>query len=136
MDDLISKKEVLEKYNISYGALYRWKRMGLIPEEWFVKKSAVTGQETYFVREAICERIETILGLKDSLSLDEIADQLKKSERQSEHMLEIIWSGGKVNIPLESIVSLGIVDSYGEERREESEKLRCVLAGIIKKGNN
>ena len=74
MDDLISKKEVLEKYNISYGALYRWKRMGLIPEEWFVKKSAVTGQETYFVREAICERIETILGLKDSLSLDEIAE--------------------------------------------------------------
>jgi hypothetical protein len=110
--------------------------MGLIPEEWFVKKSAVTGQETYFVREVICERIETILGLKDSLSLDEIADQLKKSERQSEHMLEITWAGGKVNIPLESIVSLCIVDSYGEECREESEKLRCVLAGVTKKGNN
>ena len=136
MDDLISKKEVLEKYNISYGALYRWKRMGLIPEEWFVKKSAVTGQETFFFFFVICERIEKILGLKDSLSLDEIADQLKKSERQSEHMLEIIWSGGKVNIPLESIVSLGIVDSYGEECREESEKLRCVLAGVTKKGNN
>ena len=35
----ISKKELLEKYAISYGALYRWKRKGLIPEEWFVKKS-------------------------------------------------------------------------------------------------
>ena len=28
----ISKKELLELYGISYGALYRWKRMGLIPE--------------------------------------------------------------------------------------------------------
>ena len=136
MDGLISKKEVLEKYNISYGALYRWKRMGLIPEEWFVKKSAVTGQETFFVREAICERIETILGLKDSLSLDEIAEQLKNGGRHSEHILEITWSGGKVNIPFESIVSLCVVDSYGEERREDSEKLRCVLAEITKKGNN
>ena len=33
MDDqnLISKKDLLSKYGISYGALYRWKRMGLIP---------------------------------------------------------------------------------------------------------
>lgn len=33
-EDLISKKELLERYGISYGALYRWKRMGLIPESW------------------------------------------------------------------------------------------------------
>ncbi|MGN1095542.1 MAG: DUF4004 family protein, partial [Eubacteriales bacterium] len=32
---LISKKSLLEKYSVSYGALYRWKRKGLIPEEWF-----------------------------------------------------------------------------------------------------
>ena len=36
---LISKKNLLEKYNLSYGALYRWKRKGLIPDEWFIKKS-------------------------------------------------------------------------------------------------
>ena len=30
--ELISKKELLETFGISYGALYRWKRMGLIPE--------------------------------------------------------------------------------------------------------
>ena len=47
MEDLISKKEVLEKYSISYGALYRWKRMGLIPEAWFIRKSTSTGQETF-----------------------------------------------------------------------------------------
>ena len=34
-EELISKKELLEQYQISYGALYRWKRMGLIPEGWF-----------------------------------------------------------------------------------------------------
>ena len=31
-DRLISKKELLAKYGISYGSLYRWKRKGLIPE--------------------------------------------------------------------------------------------------------
>ena len=30
--ELISKKDLLTKYGISYGALYRWKRKGLIPE--------------------------------------------------------------------------------------------------------
>ena len=30
--NLISKKELLDMYSISYGALYRWKRMGLIPD--------------------------------------------------------------------------------------------------------
>jgi predicted site-specific integrase-resolvase len=47
-ESLISKKELLERYGISYGALYRWKRKGLIPDEWFIKKSTVTGQETFF----------------------------------------------------------------------------------------
>ena len=37
-EELISKKELLETFGISYGALYRWKRMGLIPEAW--RKSA------------------------------------------------------------------------------------------------
>jgi hypothetical protein len=55
--ELISKKELLELYDISYGALYRWKRKGLIPEDWFIKKSTVTGQETFFPRKLICERM-------------------------------------------------------------------------------
>ena len=40
-EDLISKKELLERYGISYGALYRWKRMGLIPESWFLRRSCL-----------------------------------------------------------------------------------------------
>ena len=54
MDEWISKREVLERYKISYGALYRWKRLGLIPEDWFVKRATVTGQETFFKTEQIC----------------------------------------------------------------------------------
>ena len=50
MGNLISKKELLLRYNISYGTLYRWKRMGLIPDDWLVKKSTYTGQETFFVQ--------------------------------------------------------------------------------------
>ena len=46
MEDLISKRELLERYSVSYGALYRWKRMGLIPEDWFLRRSTQTGQET------------------------------------------------------------------------------------------
>ena len=78
MDELISKKELLEKYGISYGTLYRWKRMGLIPEEWLVKKSTFTGQETFFNRELICRRVEEIMSKKDSVSLDSIAKELGK----------------------------------------------------------
>jgi len=68
----ISKKELLSRTGISYGQLYRWKRERLIPEEWFIKRSAVTGQETYFPREQILDRVEAIIELKEDHSLEEI----------------------------------------------------------------
>lgn len=74
--ELISKKELLEMTGISYGQLYRWKRKQLIPEEWFIRKSAFTGQETFFPRGLILARIDKIVNLKDDLSLDELADKL------------------------------------------------------------
>lgn len=76
MSELISKKELLELTKISYGQLYRWKRKKLIPEDWFIKKSSFTGQETFFPKEEILDRINRILGMKDGLSLDEIARML------------------------------------------------------------
>ncbi len=115
MDELISKKEVLETYGISYGALYRWKRMGLIPEEWFVKKSAVTGQETFFNRAAICERIETILSLKDTLSLEDIAEKLNKSEKASEPTLKIYQPKGVIEIPVSDLQKVIISLPSGSE---------------------
>ena len=69
----ISKKDLLKTTGISYGQLYRWKREGLIPEEWFVKRSSPTGQETYFPQEKILKGIHAIQQLKDSYSLEELA---------------------------------------------------------------
>ena len=62
---MISKKDLLIQTNISYGQLYRWKREGLIPEEWFVKTSTQTGQETFFDED-----------LKDEFSIDDIKNIL------------------------------------------------------------
>ena len=69
----ISKRELLQMTGISYGQLYRWKREGLIPEEWFMKQSAFTGQETFFERDKILPRIRAILELKEQYSLEELA---------------------------------------------------------------
>lgn len=75
MEDQISKKELLQVTGISYGQLYRWKRKGLIPEEWFVRKSTFTGTETFFPRERVLARIHKIQSMQgDDLSLEEIAD--------------------------------------------------------------
>ncbi|GIP42131.1 hypothetical protein J45TS6_05900 [Paenibacillus sp. J45TS6] len=78
-EDLISKKELLEQTGISYGQLYRWKRKNLIPEDWFIRKSSFTGQETFFPRESILTRIDRIKNMKDELSLDELADVFSPS---------------------------------------------------------
>ena len=78
--ELISKKDLLKQYSISYGALYRWKRKGLIPEDWFIKKATVTGQETFFPKKLICERIELIQNQKDDYSLDDLSTQLNKED--------------------------------------------------------
>lgn len=72
-DELISKKDLLTLTGISYGQLYRWKRKNIIPEDWFMKKSSFTGQETFFPKRLILERIEKIKELKDDQSLDNIA---------------------------------------------------------------
>jgi DNA-binding transcriptional MerR regulator len=78
--ELISKKDLLLAAGISYGQLYRWKRKGLIPEDWFVRKSSFTGQETFFPRERMLARVERILAMKDEdASLDEIAEAVSSA---------------------------------------------------------
>lgn len=69
----ISKKDLLKETGISYGQLYRWKREGIIPEEWFIKQSAFTGQETVFPKTQILNRIKAIQELKDKYTLEELA---------------------------------------------------------------
>ena len=72
--NLISKKDLLALTGISYGQLYRWKRERRIPEEWFIKRSSYTGQETFFPREQILSRINSILESKDKYSLEQLAE--------------------------------------------------------------
>lgn len=74
--ELISKKELLKITGISYGQLYRWKRKKLIPEDWFIKKSTFTGQETFFPKYKVIDRIEKIKSMKGDISLDSLAEML------------------------------------------------------------
>lgn len=110
-EELISKKEILEAYEISYGALYRWKRIGLIPEEWFIKKSTVTGQETFFPRKQICERMDIIKRQKDDVSLEELSKILSS---ESKKLLVIDTVFGKRIFNLSDINS--IVIENGSEK--------------------
>lgn len=77
MDEWISKKDLLLETHISYGQLYRWKRKGLIPEAWFIRRATFTGQETFFPREAVLERIRWIQSAKTEAALDELAEEIK-----------------------------------------------------------
>lgn len=113
MEDLISKKELLERYGISYGTLYRWKRMGLIPEEWLVKKSTFTGQETFFNRELICRRVEEIMSKKDSVSLEDIARELGKKTAEIPK-LKISTKYGDKLFALSEVIDISIISNGTE----------------------
>lgn len=107
-EELISKKELLELAGISYGQLYRWKRKQLIPEDWFIRKSTFTGQETFFPKKMMLARIHNIVNMKDDLSLDELADKLSGPPPD-------IRAEFTVNILLErNIVSNIVLDRFGK----------------------
>lgn len=113
MEDLISKKELLERYGISYGALYRWKRMGLIPEDWFQKKSTPTGQETFFIRAQICERIERILSRGNSL--EDLAEELDRPPEQKNHReIILVDRFSRKRFPLEELQEIILTDGKKE----------------------
>ncbi len=97
-EKLISKKEVLEKLGISYGQLYRWKRKGLIPESWFIRKATFTGQETFFPEERITARIKRIVEMKDNYPLDQLAHLI------TTHV------NNKLEVALSKLQSLGWLD--------------------------
>ncbi len=73
-EELISKKQLLRIAQISYGTLYRWKRMNLIPENWFIHKATDIGQATYFPRTKILARIDRIKELKNELTVEQMQE--------------------------------------------------------------
>lgn len=120
---LISKKELLKKYSISYGALYRWKRKGLIPEDWFIKKATVTGQETFFPKELICERVELILNQKEDFSLDDLSKQFnEEADKKSFLILNTVFGEKRFNFS--DIRSVFIENTSGEKTDITSEIIK------------
>lgn len=122
--ELISKKDLLERYGISYGALYRWKRKGLIPEDWFIKKSTVTGQETFFPKSLICERVELIIREKEEICLDELLKQFNK-ETSTRPSVTVKTALGTKKFYLSEIVS--VVLDKGEEKQDITKKILKIL---------
>ncbi|MRN53279.1 YhbD family protein [Paenibacillus monticola] len=114
-EDLISKKDLLDLTGISYGQLYRWKRKQLIPEEWFIRKSTFTGQETFFPKERILARIHNIVNMKDDLSLDELANKLSDSSAYDK-----VTIAAKELIE-RNIVSLTTMNKFGGGHSSEQE---------------
>lgn len=111
--ELISKKDLLDLTGISYGQLYRWKRKNLIPEDWFIRKSTFTGQETFFPREKILERIDKIQTMKENLSLDELADMFSPSAGEFQLSVEELLK--------RNIVSKPVLDFYLSETKDISD---------------
>ncbi|MCK6256098.1 YhbD family protein [Fictibacillus sp. KIGAM418] len=107
-NELISKKDLLDLAGISYGQLYRWKRKNLIPEEWFVRKSTFTGQETFFPKDKVLERIDKIQSMKETLSLDELAERFSPSVKTETKIT-------KDELLQRNIVSKAVLDLYLNE---------------------
>ena len=123
-EKLISKKDLLSRYGISYGALYRWKRKGLIPDEWFIKKATVTGQETFFPEALICGRVETILAKKEDVLLDELAQELSGEAQKDEYII-LQTAFGEKTFRMRDIREAVFVDQNGSKT-----DLLSVIRGI------
>jgi hypothetical protein len=122
-NELISKKDLLELTGISYGQLYRWKRKNLIPEEWFVKKSTFTGQETFFPKESILARIDKIKGMKEERSLDDIAGVFSPALSQTSLSVEEIRD--------RKIISEATIQNYFSDKNSDGPVAFQTLLGLF-----
>ncbi|NTU27005.1 YhbD family protein [Bacillus tequilensis] len=131
-EQLISKKELLERTSISYGQLYRWKRKNLIPEEWFIRKSTFTGQETFFPREDMLKRISMIQKMKENLSLDEMREMLSPKMKDVSMTADELLQKGLISRPVLDVFSEGGGNSVFSSRDLLS---LYVLEGLLQSGN-
>lgn len=146
--ELISKKDLLDLKGISYGQLYRWKRKNLIPEDWFIRKSTFTGQETFFPKEKIVQRIDKIQEMKEDLSLDDLAEVFSPTAGDVEFSTEILVGNGIISemafnffmdvrnfnkrFEFEDVIQVYLIDQLltsGEINREEAKMVLDLLHG-------
>lgn len=146
-NELISKKDLLELTGISYGQLYRWKRKSLIPEDWFIKKSTFTGQETFFEKDKILARIDKIKNMKDDdFSLDDMAEvfspilaevllskrELIQKEIVSEMTLEIYtnYHQGIETFSFDKILNIAILEKFLQTGSVGMEEGKIILQNL------
>ncbi|MDF2673931.1 MAG: hypothetical protein K0R09_2196 [Clostridiales bacterium] len=146
-NELISKKDLLELTGISYGQLYRWKRKNLIPEDWFIKKSTFTGQETFFEKDKILARIDKIKNMKDDdFSLDDMAEvfspllaevllskkELIQKEIVSEMTLEIYtnYHQGIETFSFDKILNIAILEKFLQTGSVGMEEGKIILQNL------
>ncbi|MDF2557528.1 MAG: hypothetical protein K0R71_1356 [Bacillales bacterium] len=146
--ELISKKDLLDLKGISYGQLYRWKRKNLIPEDWFIRKSTFTGQETFFPKEKILQRIDKIQEMKEDLSLDDLAEVFSPTVGDVEFSTESLVGNGIISemafnffmdvrnfnklFEFEDVIQVYLIDQLlnsGEINREEARMVLDLLNG-------
>lgn len=114
---------------ISYGQLYRWKRERLIPEEWFIKQSSYTGQETFFPREQILSRIKSIIELKDHYSLEELAKLLSPESSVAQIHIDELKNISEIDSSLLSILP----EAFGKEKYDFFDV--AIIVGISQAAN-
>ncbi|MBI1729992.1 DUF4004 family protein [Candidatus Acetothermia bacterium] len=142
--ELISKKGILDKFGISYGQFYRWKRKGLIPESWFIRKSTFTGQETFLPSDKIIERIERIMKLKEDYSLEEITEMLSPESTEARFDLKELVNkfistetlkrfqtitGHESPFPFRDVIQIAALEELGTKELAQ-EELRLVLSTL------
>ncbi|BCN31377.1 DUF4004 family protein [Anaeromicropila herbilytica] len=126
---LISKKDLLAITGISYGQLYRWKRERLIPEEWFIKKSSYTGQETFFPREQILSRIQSIQELKNRYSLEELAKMLSPEVVSYSYDIDVVEEMEEID---KSLIGI-FLNTYSKEQFTYLDILFMIIHSELKK---
>ncbi len=129
---LISKKELLQETGISYGQLYRWKREGLIPEEWFIKQPSFTGQETFFPRAKMLNRIHAIQELKEKYSLEELANILSPESTQKNFLADNL----QVLEEIDPALIPSFLDGFGKTSFHYIDILLMVTLSELKKQFN
>lgn len=142
---LISKKDLLKETGISYGQLYRWKRERLIPEDWFVKQSSFTGQETFFPRQKILNRVKAIQEMKDKYSLDELAKILSPEVAERNYttddiviideiskglILTFIKGFGKESFSYVEVLLMIAISEFKKEREVSLRQISDLVSGI------
>ena len=123
MDDWISKKDLLKETGISYGQLYRWKREGLIPDSWFVKRSSYTGQETYLPRRQAVERVQFILRHKSGHTFGQMLSLLHPQADSRQYAPETLMA-----IPNTLQPMMLLADLTDSQRIDHAQALMVLLA--------